>query len=729
MSTIVHLPNGGKVTVPTDDPQEAAKAAQAYWNQMGEDERRSPPSSAPEGPKTRSVLQTAGDFVGDTIDNFLPNWGDEIAALPDAAAAMMRGQDVGAAFDQGRADFRANQAQYDKEHPWLAWGSTLTGLGASLALPAGRVASGAGMAAKMAHGAAVGAGYGAVAGAGQGDTFDQRSGNAMTGALVGGVTGGAALPVLAGARGAVRAVERTVPGAAAVGRTIRNVPRSVMRRPLHTRAQQDQDRANRFLAPRLNEGNISTGFGQQGPAASPDNLVDELRRRADIGVPAMLADTTETLRGVTSWASRGAGPGQTLVKEALSRRKEAEANRVRQHVTDNLGDAVDPLAQMRAHESRARAEVRPLYEEAYAQPVVVNDTLRKLHDTPAFRSAVPQAFENIQNAQRNPFEMGFHVMPDGTVAAGPSMTTEAYDQIVRAMRDSGRRAGEVNPLTGKVRDTTNSIHINERAADLRNELSAQNGAYRDAQNVYADELGMRDALDRGQAMPKQTGSEVRAIGEGLRGSARESWAIGARSALADSASTWGHEHPTGSTAAYVRRGLGDADKQQALEGLMGPDANLPRLRDALEAEHQGNITWGEVHGNSKTALRQQLDADLDAAAGATRPSSWTMRGLAARGFDAMAAGTTKRAQNAVKEHVGRVVTERDPDRLAAFMADIADLAAREEAASETMRRGAVLGAKLAGRSVQADQPGQYGAGSYDYNDDGTLGVQLIGGNY
>lgn len=730
MSTIVHLPNGSKVTVATDDPQAAAKAAKAYWSQLGEEERNAPPPDDTAPRKPRTALQTAGDFLGDTIDNVLPNWGDEVAAIPDAAKALVNGEDVGEAFDKGRHEFKANQAQYDEEHPWLAWGSTLTGLGASLALPAGRLASGAGMAAKVAHGAAVGAGYGAVAGAGEGDSMADRAGNATSGALVGGVTGAAMLPVLNAARGAARFIERTVPGAAAVGRGLRNVPRAVMRRPLLTRAQQAQERANQFLSSRLNQGNVSTGFGRQGPAASLEALEAEVWRRRQLGVPAMLGDVTDTMRATTSWASRGDGPGQTLVRNALQRRKSDEAMRVRQHITDNLGDAVDPLAQMRAHEARASAEARPLYAEAYSQPVVVTDAIRELHATPAFRKALPQAFENIQNAQRNPIEMGFHVMPDGTVATGPSLTTEAYDHIARAMQASGRAAGEHNPLTGAVRDTTNSVHINRRAADLSNELSAQNGAYRDVKRMYADELGMRDALAAGQAMPRQTGSEVRAVTQGLQGNARNSWAIGARSALADAASEWGSAHPTGSTAAHVRQRLGDANKQEALEGLMGQDANVPRLRDALEAEHQGNITWGEVHGNSKTAMRQQADADLDAATGASRPSSWTVRSLAGRAFDAAADRTTRRSQNAMKEHVGRVLTETNPDRLASFMSDIADLAAQEEATRGTMQRTAVVGAKMAGRSVQADEPGMFsadgqrwhrGADGMMYNDDETFG--------
>lgn len=84
----------------------------------------------------------------------------------------------------------------------------------------------------------------------------------------------------------------------------------------------------------------------------------------------------------------------------------------------------------------------------------------------------------------------------------------------------------------------------------------------------------------------------------------------------------------------------------------------------------------------------------------------------------------------MKEHVGRVLTETNPDRLASFMSDIADLAAQEEATRGAMQRTAVVGAKMAGRSVQADEPGMFssdgtrwhqGADGMMYNDDETFG--------
>ena len=89
-----------------------------------------------------------------------------------------------------------------------------------------------------------------------------------------------------------------------------------------------------------------------------------------------------------------------------------------------------------------------------------------------------------------------------------TLSTEGFDQVIRAMRDSGRAAGEVNPITGRVRQTTDSVHINSRAKDLHAALADQNPAYRDVTANYADEMALQDALRRGGDVAKLSGPEI-----------------------------------------------------------------------------------------------------------------------------------------------------------------------------------------------------------------------------
>ncbi len=694
--TTIRLPDGEEVDIQTDDPKVAVRAAQAHWEAL-ETRRRDP---------QRSALQTAGDFLGDTVDNLTPNWGDEIAATPAALKALVSGEDVGAAFKGAQDEFRENQASYDKNHPVLAWGSTLAGVGAGLALPAGNLARGASMASRMAHGAAVGAAYGGVAGAGQGEGLEQRTGNATKGAGYGSVAGAGMAPLSLAATLAGRWAKMRLPGFDSATRTLANIPRAVLGRPRVHRGQRAVEQADRMMGREMRSGNIQEGFGRPGAPATPEAIVAEQERRQALGVPAIPGDVTEPMRNLTSWASRGMGPGQSMVKSALDGRKATEAGRIRDHITAEMGPAVDPVRQVAEYGERARREAAPMYAEAYAQPIVLTPEMRGIAGTPAFQDAVPNAIRNIRNAQRDPEAMGFVMRPDGTLdpESYQFLSTEAFDQVIRAMRDSGRAAADVNPLTGQVINNTNSVHINARAGDLQNELADQNGAYRDVTRMYANEMGMRDAFQRGQDVKNLTGAE---IGEQARqtpqANARAAWSIGARTALADSASEYGAKYPTGDTAAHVRKQLGDDFKQEAIGELTGNPAAVQGLQDRLEAETQGNILWKEVNGNSKTAPRQQLDADLDDAAGGAALSSLTPRGMLTSVINHISRAASTQFRNDVKARIAQVATEANPATVRDLMAAIADRAERDQDFATALHRAGVIGAKAYGMNIVGNE--------------------------
>jgi hypothetical protein len=716
MSTTIRLPNGQEVEIQTNDAKAAARAAKGYWQRQATSRRQA-------APKPRSGWQTAGDFLGDTIDNVIPNFGDEIAAIPDAARAAVKGQPVGEAFNRGRREFRQHQAQYDKEHPALAWGSTLTGLGASLALPAGRVASGAGMAAKLLHGAAVGALYGGVAGTGEGDSLSERANNAATGALAGGALGGAMTPAAAGLVRAGRFARQAIPGADSAVRGLANVPRSVMRKARITREGDRQTQSARFMNTRMNQGHIATGFGQQGAAATPDTLMAEVQRRQALGVPALLGDVSDAMRTTTSWASRGEGPGQRMVKASLDRRKSEEAARVRGHIVNQLGPvSVDPVRQVQQYSERARQEAGPMYAEAYAQPMVLTPEMRGIIQTPAFQEAVPNAVRNIRNAQRDPEAMGFVMGRDGQLLPDQHqfLSTEGFDQVIRAMRDNAERSMEPPRFPGgRPTNTTDSVHINARAGDLRDQLVAQNGAYRDAQATYADAMGMRDAFENGQDIRSLTGPEIAAQAWGApQANARDAWSIGARTAMAHRASEYGANYPTGDTAADISRMLGDESKRASIQAMMPDRPNaVAGLQERLEAERQGNILWKDVQGNSKTAERQQSDKDMDQALGTMEIPSMTPTGIMTKAANLMAAGVSKGIRQDVKDHVARIVTERDPQRLQTLINEVTAVAERDRNFADRLHRAGLLPTKVGAMNSEAPEPGQFSSNPDFYRPD------------
>jgi hypothetical protein len=695
MSTTIQLPDGSTVTVDTDDIAAATEAGRKYWKSLGGDLPAPPP---------RTGLQTLGDYVGDVVDNITPNWGDELAALPDAAGALWDGKDVGAAFREGREAFKAHQAQYDQEHPNLSWVSTLAGAGLGLALPGGALARGASMGAKALQAAKIGAAYGALSGAGEGESLEDRAANAMRSGAIGATFGAVATPLIEAVPLAHRWATRHLPGYEPASRGLRNVPLRVIRNPLRTRDDRAREQADRLLAQRMSEGNITTSMGQTGPAASPEALAAEMERRRAMGVPALPGDLTDSLRGTASWASRGMGPGQRLVRERLDARKAQEAARARQHVVDTFGPVGDPLRQLEdmARDSKARAA--PGYRRAYAEPMVITPQIEAIMQTPAFRDAVPQAVTNIRNGMQDPMALGFRLREDGTMdpMLHRNLSTEGFDQVIRAMRDNGRAAMDSSGF--RPADTTNSLHINGRARDLRQALADQNPDYREVVEQYADDMSQRDAFQSGQDVGRLTGHEVNAQARHMPQNAQGSWSIGARTALADAASDHGAKYPTGDTAAHLRKLLGDEVKQEAIGQMTGNTGAVRGLQDRLEAEHQGNILWKEVQGNSKTASRLQNDADMAEAAGSSRPGIPSKREMANAALGFLANRADRGFESGMKDRVARVLTEEDPQALRDFMSTIAAGADRDAAKAQGRHRNTVGATKAYASHVEPVRP-------------------------
>lgn len=692
----VTSPDGTKFKV--NAPEGATQAQVLRYAQQHHTSSVKPSTNGPGG--------TPVAFVGNILDNVLPNWGDEIAGAARLIGAYTgSGRDPKTAYESGRQDFLAQQKRYKDEHPALNVATAGAGMGLGLVVPAGRLARGAGMGARIAHGAAVGAGFGALSGAGEGNTLADRAGNAGNGALVGGTVGAALAPLTSAAVSVARRA-RNLPGVDQAMRFVQNVPRSVMGLPPIGPGQRAVEQADRMMAQHMDRGNIQAGHGQQGPAASPQAIQAEVERRAATGVPAMPGDVTEPMRNLTSWASRGMGPGQTRVREAIAARKAAEASRVRQYVIDTMGPVGDPIAQVERHVRDAKQRVAPLYEQAYAQPMTVTPDIQSIMATPAFRRALPQAHENILNAQGDPNAMGLRlvphtegvnlppnvphmVTPEGVYVLNDGLSTEGFDQVIRAMRDSARSAMDNR---GPVPvHTTNSVHIGNRARDLGGLLAEQNEPYRLAIDSYGSDMAQRDAMIAGQDVRKLTGHEITAQHRSMPDEAAEPWSIGARTALADSASAYGAAHATGDTAQHIRAALGDDIKQDALGQMIGNTGAVRDLSDRLESERQGNLLWRDVEGNSRTAHHQAYDAEMNAAVAG--PSSFSVRGVMAGVVNHIASLGATEFRNGVKDRISRLATETNPENVRDLMTAIGNQAQRDRDFADYLHRAGVISLK------------------------------------
>lgn len=710
--TRVRLPDGSFVDVQTDDPQAAAAAARKHWAN-----------------KNTSTWQ---DWQDNFIDNVTPNWSDEISGIGGGIGSFIQGRGFSSGFREAQQRTLERQAAYKKNHPTLAKTSAAAGTVASVVLPAGRALEGANLGRKALQGAKIGAAYGAVAGAGEGDGLDlgRRATNAASSAVTGAV-GGAALPFAArGAQIGGRLARRYVPGVDAAASRLSRVPKAVVDRWRGTRSPPARSaavqQADRMAAAQMNSGNIANGPALSGPQATPQLVRDEVARRNAMGVPAMVADVSEPLRELTGSVSRGIGPGQSMVRQRLAERKATEGNRIRQHVQDTFPTTPDPIAFVENQQRAAKAAAGPLYDQAYALPMYRTEPIQTIEQTPAFRRALPQAYDNIRNQVdpltgqlKSPTAMGFRDMPNadpsglppnvayfphpdgnGYVAVDDGLTVEGYDQVARAMKAAGESAGDRNPITGRVSHNTNSVHVDARANDLRGHLRAQNEPYDQAVGRYGDEMTYANAFDQGQGVGRLTGHEVNAQRRSLPDQAHEAWATGAGTAMADEASQFAARTPNGDTSNAVRKMLGDDIKQSAIGETLGNSGAVRDLRDRLEYEHQGHLTWQGVNGNSQTPARQAADADF--ARMANIPTS--AAGLKDRLVGFIAQRAAPQFQQDVKQRLAEILTASDASTVNDMLQAIHQQARRDQRFSDLLHTSGIAASAAFGANVAPSDP-------------------------
>lgn len=733
MTFTVRLPDGTDVEVPTADKETALRAARKHWARRQDQQSRQENQKTLPGRVWQSykdfVDKTASPFVDNVVDNLLPNWGDEVRGAGRAVRALATGKDAAQAFRNGQKDFRQEQAAYKRNRPILSTVSAGTGMAAGMVLPAGKALKGATLAQKAAQGAKVGALYGAVSGAGEGDGLDtsRRAANAGHGVLSGAMVGAVLPAASAGGQRAGRLARQYVPGADATVRALSKVPRGVLAAATGRRSSvpvlsAGAQQGNRMAAARMQVGHIDNGPALSGPQASPESIAQEVASRRDVGVPAMLGDTTEAMRDLTRTASRGMGPGQSMVRQRLAERKATEGTRVRQHVADTMPTVDDPIRFVEQQRQQGKAATAPLYQEAYAQPVYRTPDIQAIEQTPAFGDAVPQAVRNIRNQidpatrqPKDPQALGFRYVdgdPTGLPPTGPhfrlpeggyvtlddGLSMEGYDQVIRAMQDAGRSAADRNPVTGRIENTTNSVHINGRAGDLRGLLRQQNGAYDQAVGRYGDDMAYADAFRQGGDIGNLTGHEVNAQARALPEQAHQAYATGAGTALADAASQASARNPNGDTANRVRQMLGDDTKQRALGEIGGNTGAVRSLQDRLEYEHQAHVNWQGVHGSSGAA-----NPDLDREMGLSSLSIPKARWLPTL-VDYIGDHVSQRYKQDVKQRVAEIATASDAQTVEHVMQALDAQAQKDQSFSDLMHRAGVGAMSVAGSNVAPIDP-------------------------
>lgn len=605
-----------------------------------------------------------------------------------------------AAYDDYAGESDREIANFSRDHAdlgdALGWG----GFGTSLVLPGARVASGQGLRSATANGIATGATYGTIGGLAN-DSGDGRLSNAGNGLLFGSVLGGAAPSAFRGGAAAGSMARRSVPFVDPALTAIGNVSRRARGLPIAPPNLAARAQGERLVASEMANGHISEGMGINGPQSTPATVEAEVARRQALGVPAVPADTTEDLRRLTSWALQGRGPMTSRARSLLNARQAGAGGRVRQHVQSELGPAVDPIAEARAITQRASADAGPAYEAAYAaqSPMVIDQELGSIMARPAFQRALPQAYENIQNRGGNPQALGFRVLENGDTSLTQQPSFEAFDQVLRTMNKSIPRDALGRPVLDNV-----SGGIQDAAGSLDTHLKEMNPAYADVKAQYADEMGIKTAMDQGGNVASATGPEINdQLGRIVQPHAREAWTAGARTALADVATDKSLAENAnvpkavrkamGLSGAGLNAAGGDAAKLQAIETMANRPGVVQRLDNRLEAEDQAFKTFSEAFGNSKTAGRQAFDEALSGDSVAIAAKALSGRVIGAT-LDLLSARGAGRFKQDVQERIAEVLTASQPQDVAQAMAAIRQRAETDQAFRHSLDRAGITLARI-----------------------------------
>lgn len=434
---------------------------------------------------------------------------------------------------------------------------------------------------------------------------------------------------------------------------------------------------------------------------APDAAAAIMDNSQKLGTPTTIADLGENVRALAGSVSRQPGVARNIAKSATGTRQLGQVDRIKDAINRDLGPTTDVLQTSNDLMKQAQTAAAPLYEKAYANPVVTTPRLDALLNTPAGKQAVARARTIAANEMHNPEAMGFALDKDGNVALNPTVnlsadesgnliasqepaatkgyTTQTLDYVKRGLDDILEQ--KRNPLTGKLVLDESGRAINSVKNGLLSEIDKLNPDYAAARQAYAGPASMRSAMLDGKAALNKSASEIDQRLQNMSDPERQQYALGLRSAIADKldAGTDG--------ANKVLQVIGSPKKRAVLAKVFGDSGKLDDFISTLGNEQAAFDTYFAVHRGSQTAERaaedsansdtnllKQLGADL----AAIKDGKGAVAGrLFDRLSDAAKFGAGKTGQR-TREDASALLFSSDPLEFRNAMRNVSDVDARTD---------------------------------------------------
>ena len=454
------------------------------------------------------VLNEAAAFGRGAVDTATFGLSDELGAASAAinpVSALIdwisgSGRTMSDRYNQSLETSRAAAKSDEQDR----WGSRLGGqVAGALALPIGAgVTSTGGL-------AALGAGTGAAYGFGSGEGMADRTGQAITGGLIGGV----AAPVLGKA---INTLGAGLDASATVAQGLRGFARA---------SSDPVEEAARRTGNALRVDMRTSG-------RSAADVADDMRAMQATGAPAVIADaggnaSAREMRRAINLSPEAGNIGRSAVDSRFVTQVDRGTQALREAAPDTAfaaGGAGDDL--LNSLRTRMRAENSARYNAAYGAPQaqsVWDDTLSGLAEAPAVQDAIRHVMKNANNYAvaeghrgriRNPFVetadgIAIARQSDGATAT-PNLqfwdyTKRALDDQVSALFRAGRNdeAGIVKSLRDQLRSHLDSVvpqYGQARSGAAR--LFGAEDAYEAGQNLVSSRMQNAEMRRAFSALPE-----------------------------------------------------------------------------------------------------------------------------------------------------------------------------------------------------------------------------------
>ena len=243
--------------------------------------------------------------------------------------------------------------------------------------------------------------------------------NRTAGAVIGGIGGAAGNLIGQGAAKVAGAVARTAPGVAFTNAMADRFGDSTLGRLAGLQRVTS--------APSLSP--AEQAVANAATKAGPDSIITQLAEADTLGVPMSLADTHPEMRELAGAAVRHSPTASSFAEDNLIPRSRGQYDRFVSTVDQNLGPTANIPQRSADLTAQARAAAGPLYDKAYAAPVITTPELEATLNTPFGRQALARARTIAANERRDPMEMGFAVDPDGNVVLNPRPNQAIADHL------------------------------------------------------------------------------------------------------------------------------------------------------------------------------------------------------------------------------------------------------------------------------------------------------------